>query len=90
MEAENISIKIKDKIQKVGFWIILFILIGFGAGFYSAKVCFKDQVSDIIKTKRLIYDNKIYDISENIMLTSEVNSKTTETKVSAQVEVSKK
>lgn len=72
---EKVSMRIKDKVQKIGFWVTIFILFGFGIGFYTSKYLFKSYTTDVIKTKRMIYDNKIYDISENIILTTEANSK---------------
>ena len=54
--------KFYEKAQKIGFWIIIVLLIGFASGQFVAKKQFETQIRQAEKLGGIYIGEKVFDI----------------------------
>ena len=66
MNKEEISIiahNLVSKIQRVGFWVLLLLMLGSCIGAYSMRVYQQNNIADWVKAERFVYDGKVYNVT---------------------------
>jgi len=66
MNKEEISVithNIISKIQRVGFWVLLLLMLGACIGSYGMRIYQQSNIADWVKAERFIYDGKVYNIT---------------------------
>lgn len=59
------STKLGQKLNKVGFWVLIVLLIGVLLGSFGSRIYFNTIIKDSITMGRFIYNGKVYDIGES-------------------------
>lgn len=52
------------KIQRIGFWVLILILLGASIGAFGARKYFQSTIDDSIKMGRFIHNGIVYDVSK--------------------------
>ena len=62
-EISSKTHKIIVTVQRIGFWILLLIIIGASIGAYGMRIYQQSNIADWVKAERFIYDGKVYNVT---------------------------
>jgi hypothetical protein len=62
-EMSLIAHNIVAKIQRVGFWVLLLLMLGACVGAYGMRVYNQSNIADWVKAERFIYDGKVFNVT---------------------------
>lgn len=65
-EVKTLTKKTTDMFHRVGFWLLLLILMGSLLGGYAMSTYQKIQMDNAILLGGYVYKNKVYNISERV------------------------
>jgi len=66
MTKEEMSAKahaVMTTVQRIGFWILLLLMLGACMGAYGMRVYQQGNIADWVKAERFIYDGKVYNVT---------------------------
>jgi len=60
----DVLCKIGHQLQKMGFWVLLLLLVGMLAGAKVTSKIYDWRAQEAVKLQGVIIDNKIYDLKQ--------------------------